>query len=102
MTTPPGYERPTTVTGRARARWLIPGGLLAAILVVMFILTMPIHPGFAAAGIVSTLLWATALFVTSFASREPRAHSRTQAAIMLSMALVGVLLLYGVFLSARG
>jgi hypothetical protein len=90
------------VTGRARARWLIPGGLLAAILIVMFVATMSIDTPVASVGIVITAIWFTAMVVTGLATSAARAHSRLQFGIMLSMALVGAALLYVIFLGAGG
>ncbi len=96
-----GHATPVTrVTARARARWLIPAGILAAILITMFVATMTIDAPVASVGVVVTAVWFAAMVVAAFAVRVPRVHSRLQFGLMLAMALVGSALLYVIFLGA--
>lgn len=102
-TSPPGRDPETDrVSARARARWLIPGGALALILVVMFVTTASIDAPAATIGILITAIWFAAMIASAFAVRSPRVHSRVQFGLMLAMSLAGLGVLYVIFLSARG
>lgn len=102
MTNTPDSSPPQAVTPRARVRWLVPAGALAAIFVAVFAAAGDIDARAATVGIVLTVVWLAAMVVTAFTVRVPRVHSRLQFGLMLAMVALAFAVLYAIFLGAGG
>lgn len=97
-----GSAARVVVTGRDRARWLVPGAGLAAVLVGMLWATARIDERLAWIGIIIVGIWFTAMVGGAFVARVPRVHSRLQFGLMLAMGLTGLVVLAAIFLGAGG
>ncbi len=81
-----------------RARWLVPGGVMAAVIVGVFAATMALRPVVSTVGIAVTAAWFAAMVLCGLAIHDRRAHSRIQMALMVTMALIAAALLLVIFL----
>ena len=82
----------------ARARWLVPGGGVALVSVVLFVAAIALRPVLAIVGIVITAIWFAAMVVAALVVHERGQHARTQATLMIAMCACASIVLLLLFL----
>ncbi|WP_345800021.1 hypothetical protein AAIB33_11095 [Microbacterium sp. AZCO] len=84
--------QPALQTARRR-QWLVPAGLLAAIAVGIFALTIPLNPAISLTGIVLDVLFYAAMLVCAATVPQPRGRNLAFAWLMGGLAVTSALLL---------
>ena len=77
----PAHPAPPVLNDERRRHWLIPTGVIAAVAVVLFLLTFELNPPIALTGIALVVLFYSAMLVCAVASRN--VHNRNVAFVWL-------------------